>query len=495
MLISINNILETVCNPAGRFRTLTGIVPRYGENQEHNFLYSQGVACFAVMWEGKDYILKTIFNNARFPEKGLRQVSAWLHNRPNPYFGDYRYLGNEMLVYDDAGNGHYCDIVLAEEAGGASLGKFILEKCDAGDTAALEKVLGNYCGMAADLLRMEIVHNRIKPSNILVAHDLSCRLAGYESALCPGMDSYDSSRDNDNAALAMIAVMIRVAASNPHLCRTLMHITEDLASLNGSGLLPVLIGTAGSRPVAELSRMIADPMYIKDKDKLISLIRELPSDRTVIVLNSDGYITDARRGSGNSSGGRARGDAVPAPGVDYSRYDHIFPMEEFLYSVAKDDKWGYIDDRGEWVIEPIYDWADSFSEGRAVVNRGGCYGLIDKSGAEVMPAVYEDVIWDCGHVIVAAVQDGKVGLYDRHGRNIAPFRYDYAGEMSCGLMAVGNNGKYGYMDCDGNIAIDFLFDYASDFVEGRAYVIASGERKIILATGETVEENIESDLK
>jgi len=62
-------------------------------------------------------------------------------------------------------------------------------------------------------------------------------------------------------------------------------------------------------------------------------------------------------------------------------------------------------------------------------------------------------------------------------------------------MAVGNNGKYGYMDCDGNIAIDFLFDYASDFVEGRAYVIASGERKIILATGETVEENIESDLK
>ena len=31
-----------------------------------------------------------------------------------------------------------------------------------------------------------------------------------------------------------------------------------------------------------------------------------------------------------------------------------------LWAVEKDGKWGYLDPRGEWAIEPTFDWADAF---------------------------------------------------------------------------------------------------------------------------------------
>jgi hypothetical protein len=87
------------------------------------------------------------------------------------------------------------------------------------------------------------------------------------------------------------------------------------------------------------------------------------------------------------------------------------------------------------VTEPVFDFANDFSEGLASVRKNGKYGFIDKTGAMV----------------------------------IEP-QYGYAGPFSEGLSHIRIYDKHGYIDKTGAIVIEPQFDYAYDFSEGRAIV-------------------------
>ena len=52
-----------------------------------------------------------------------------------------------------------------------------------------------------------------------------------------------------------------------------------------------------------------------------------------------------------------------------------------------DGKWGYIDQTGEVVIEPVWDYAHSFSGGLAYVQLGDNAGYIDRTGTPVTPGL------------------------------------------------------------------------------------------------------------
>src|SRR6185503_2400090 len=49
-----------------------------------------------------------------------------------------------------------------------------------------------------------------------------------------------------------------------------------------------------------------------------------------------------------------------------------------------DGKYGFINRSGTFVIQPTFEWAASFSEGRAVIFDDHKYGYIDKSGRMVI---------------------------------------------------------------------------------------------------------------
>jgi len=71
-------------------------------------------------------------------------------------------------------------------------------------------------------------------------------------------------------------------------------------------------------------------------------------------------------------------------------YDDVKPFSEGLAAVRLDNKWGYIKKNGEFAIPPQYVDADSFSEGLAAVNmtagalKSPKYGFINKEGALVI---------------------------------------------------------------------------------------------------------------
>jgi WG repeat protein len=65
-----------------------------------------------------------------------------------------------------------------------------------------------------------------------------------------------------------------------------------------------------------------------------------------------------------------------------------FGISEGLVPAQKDEKWGYMDTSGRFVIEPQYDGAHSFSEGLAGVLVGKKWGFIDRSGRFVIRPKY-----------------------------------------------------------------------------------------------------------
>ena len=64
-------------------------------------------------------------------------------------------------------------------------------------------------------------------------------------------------------------------------------------------------------------------------------------------------------------------------------------FSEGLLAASLEGRYGYLDPRGGWAIEPQYEDAQPFSGGLAAVCRDGKYGYIDRGGREVIPCVYE----------------------------------------------------------------------------------------------------------
>lgn len=138
-----------------------------------------------------------------------------------------------------------------------------------------------------------------------------------------------------------------------------------------------------------------------------------------------------------------------------------------------------------------YEWASDFMEGRAEVMRNGCYGLIDKTGKEILPAIYELVEWNSERGIAKVACDGLFGLCDRDGKELVPFIYRWMGGTENDLILVFSEKHYGYIRQDGTAVIPFRYDDAYDFKDGTALVVRGGKSYKIDMQGreeETTEE-------
>ena len=141
----------------------------------------------------------------------------------------------------------------------------------------------------------------------------------------------------------------------------------------------------------------------------------------------------------------------------------------------KDYKYGFIDQTGNFVIEPKFEMADSFSEGLACVSTGnGKYGYIDKTGRFVIaPRFKNGEIFSEG--LARVENEDGFGFIDKTGRIvIEPFKwYNYSGtsHFEDGLARIFNyENKYGFIDKSGRVVIEPQFASASHFCDGRSFV-------------------------
>lgn len=154
-------------------------------------------------------------------------------------------------------------------------------------------------------------------------------------------------------------------------------------------------------------------------------------------------------------------------------------FSEGLAAVGKNDKFGFIDTKGNIVIELKYDWANSFSDGLATVNVENLYGAIDKQGKVVIPFEYE-VLGDFRNGFAKAARpsvdpenyESKFGLVNKENSIVIPFMYEDMGNLSESLLAVKKDDKWGYIDTANKamIPLNLNYEMVSDFSDGLAAV-------------------------
>ena len=115
----------------------------------------------------------------------------------------------------------------------------------------------------------------------------------------------------------------------------------------------------------------------------------------------------------------------------------------------------------------------------------GKYGFVDKTGKEVIPFKYEWAVF-FSEGLASVKFDGKYGFIDKTGREVVPFKYDLTLPFSEGLAYVKLNGKYGLIDKSGKEIIPCKYDNILPFSEDLAVVKFNGKHGFIDKTGKEV---------
>lgn len=165
-------------------------------------------------------------------------------------------------------------------------------------------------------------------------------------------------------------------------------------------------------------------------------------------------------------------------------YEIYGGFHDGLALVKKDGKYGYINTKGKLVIDAVYDYAEDFSEGRAIVGNSGYgasgdhvqYGVIDKNGKTIVKLKY-DAIGNFSEGMAWVEKDGKYGYVNKNGKVVVKVKYDSASDFSDSMGKVGKNGKYGYVNKKGTVVIKLSTKYVntSDFSNGLARLDTSAK--------------------
>ncbi|EKN69988.1 KWG repeat-containing protein [Neobacillus bataviensis LMG 21833] len=157
-------------------------------------------------------------------------------------------------------------------------------------------------------------------------------------------------------------------------------------------------------------------------------------------------------------------------------------------------KWGYIDAKGEFVLEPIYEDAKDFQDnGLAVVGMMDKSGLIDDNGYFIVKPKYDTIQpFSEGRAVVNDSQGFKV--IDESGKEITEKAYSVAfpeyKERRLLVEETDVNGQYlyGFLNKSGKVVIPIIYQSASDFSEGKAVVKRkNGSFELIDLTGNVLQ--------
>lgn len=187
--------------------------------------------------------------------------------------------------------------------------------------------------------------------------------------------------------------------------------------------------------------------------------------------------------------------------VPVGPYERIDPFSDGMAVVSVNRKYGFIDSKGRMAIEPRYDTAGCFSEGKALVavltgdpnqfpyGQQYKWGMVDKTGKTLIELVYER-LGDFSQSRAFIVErdrngDDKIGFIDPNGQYVIPPIYQEALSFSEGIAAVRRLNYWGYIDRSGNRITGLRYKQAEPFSDGLAAVQVGEKWGYINRVGET----------
>ncbi|NFD30666.1 DUF3298 domain-containing protein [Clostridium botulinum] len=161
-------------------------------------------------------------------------------------------------------------------------------------------------------------------------------------------------------------------------------------------------------------------------------------------------------------------------------------------NTIKGVRWGYINEKGEFLIKPLYNLALEFQcNGLAVVEIDNLYGIIDENQNYIVKHKY-GFISDFSEERAIVIDNERFNIINEKGEELIPKaeNYSYIGNFKEGRAQYGvidsNKGYlYGYLDREGRVIIPARYEYGNDFYEGKAVVrIKENEYALINIKGE-----------
>lgn len=497
--------IESIANPDGLFGSLFRV-----EAEEGELNYSSGSygTVFPIRVQGKRCALKCFTRHQPGRTEAYRQISSLLNTDPyraSPYLVPFRWLDDELVVFDDSGNANTQSVLLMEWVDGMSLTAFL-------DQASLKSALSGavfsrisrlFDRMALWLLEQPFAHGDLKPDNLIVRIDPEgeqlvlidydglylpqmagerARETGTEGFRHPARHENEFGKWIDDYSIALLSLSLRSLARYPELY--LQFHEAGFLIFRPEGILS---GTCPAYNLLRNTELAKDSLFevlARLQDEPIEGLAEMLQDgkeqsfagKTVFTY----FGTPSPEGlclcKQHEQYGFATPDRLP---VIPCRYDRATEFAEGFAAICLEGKWGYIDTEGK-LQGPglVYDACGPFSEGLAAVCNNGKWGYVDLSFAEIIPCRFEDA-WPFSEGKGLIKRRGKFGFVGSDNRMAIPARYDFAQSFREGVACVVWDGLYGYIGPNGRYLIRPMFDYARSKRDGKVYVESQGKGREI----------------
>lgn len=145
-------------------------------------------------------------------------------------------------------------------------------------------------------------------------------------------------------------------------------------------------------------------------------------------------------------------------------FDAAGDFTEGLARVQLKGKWGYINKKGNWVIEPQYSLCYEFNEGYAQASQKGKWGIINKKGEWVIAPLYQDITMVKEGILATQEKLGGAWKFvDIQGKQVISDSFERAGNFANGLAPVRKGDKWGYINKKGEVVIPYQYSGAYEF--------------------------------
>lgn len=142
-------------------------------------------------------------------------------------------------------------------------------------------------------------------------------------------------------------------------------------------------------------------------------------------------------------------------------YDTINEFCENVAGASINGKWRLIGISGKPLTPLKYSNIGEVNEGYCVVSIDRLKGVIHKSGREVIPVMFDDIITPERNGLFIVIYENRWWLKDYQGNDISNRKFEHISDFYGAFAPAKSNGKWGVIDSKGNVKIPFIYDSVS----------------------------------
>lgn len=149
-------------------------------------------------------------------------------------------------------------------------------------------------------------------------------------------------------------------------------------------------------------------------------------------------------------------------------------------------RWGYVSADGKSTIQPIFDWADDFMEGMALVYDKDHYTFLNQRGQQ-MKRIKASHAYPFSEGLAAVQKGDKWGYINERGRWVIKPQFDWALPFSQNRAAVALHNHYGFINPQGEMLITPQYEDTEPFMNHLSIVRKNGKYGLIDTLGNEIQ--------